>query len=349
MGVAELHLVPGTPDGPAPRAGAPAARVPEGPARPGKAAASPARRPAAASADPEDATLEFASESPDGAPVRSSARASRPRHAPPPKQASVRVDGGGRRVPLALVAAGGLLAGSLAMWAVLADGPAPPPPAAPPPPTEGVLVVDSDPVGATVRIDGEPRGVTPLSVTLAAGPHLLTLEHEDVVEETAVEIEAGARASRHVTWTELPAPPPPPWGWISVSSPVPTRVVLGDQTIGTDGLDRILLPPGTPRLQFVSEPYGFRQTRTGEVRAGEAAPLRVSVPEASISIDAQPWAEVFINGERIGDTPLANVMRPLGDYEVVLRHPLFGERRLIARARLGESARVAVDMRPRQE
>jgi len=325
------------------------ARVPAHTSRSEKADATAHARSVAEDAEPRDATLEFAPESPDATPARPPARTSRPRTAPPARPSGVRVSVGVRRPPLSLVAVGGLVAGALVTWALLADRPEPAPPVAPPPPAEGVLDVTSEPVGAAVRIDGEARGITPISVTLAAGTHVLSLAHEDLVQDAPVEIEAGTRATRHVTWTETPAPPPPPWGWVSVSSPVPTRVVLEGQTIGTDAIDRILLPPGTHQLQFVSEPYGLRQSRAIEVRSGAASTVRLSVPEAPISIDAQPWAEVYINGERIGDTPLANVMRPLGDYEVALRHPVFGERRVIARARLGEVTRVTVDMRPRQE
>jgi hypothetical protein len=52
-----------------------------------------------------------------------------------------------------------------------------------------------------------------------------------------------------------------------------------------------------------------------------------------------------VDGTHIGDTPLANVMQPIGDHELVFRHPQLGEKRQTARLTLGKSLRVSVDMR----
>jgi hypothetical protein len=66
-----------------------------------------------------------------------------------------------------------------------------------------------------------------------------------------------------------------------------------------------------------------------------------------MNINALPWAEVFVDGARVGDTPLANVMQPIGDHEIVFRHPQLGEKRQVARLTLRDSLRVSVDMRSR--
>jgi len=66
-----------------------------------------------------------------------------------------------------------------------------------------------------------------------------------------------------------------------------------------------------------------------------------------MNINALPWAEVLVDGTRIGDTPLANVMHPIGDHEIVFRHPQLGEKRQAVRLTLRESLRVSVDMRTR--
>ena len=46
-----------------------------------------------------------------------------------------------------------------------------------------------------------------------------------------------------------------------------------------------------------------------------------------VNLNALPWAEVWIDGRRIGETPLANIKIPLGDHEAVFRHPQLSERR----------------------
>jgi serine/threonine-protein kinase len=64
-----------------------------------------------------------------------------------------------------------------------------------------------------------------------------------------------------------------------------------------------------------------------------------------VNINALPWADVLIDGVRIGDTPLANVMLRPGDHAVVFRHPELGEKRQTVRVTLRESPRISVDMR----
>ena len=66
-----------------------------------------------------------------------------------------------------------------------------------------------------------------------------------------------------------------------------------------------------------------------------------------MNINALPWAEVYVDGARVGDTPLANVMQPIGEHEIVFRHPQFGEKRQVARLTTRETVRISVDMRTR--
>ena len=66
-----------------------------------------------------------------------------------------------------------------------------------------------------------------------------------------------------------------------------------------------------------------------------------------MSINAIPWAEVFIDGTRVGETPLGNLPQTLGPHEIVFRHPQLGERRVNAMVTLKETARISIDMRQR--
>jgi hypothetical protein len=61
--------------------------------------------------------------------------------------------------------------------------------------TEGNLMIDSRPVGATVFVDGQAVGVTPLVVRVAAGPHTVRFEHAGHRSVTTrVDVFAGERA-----------------------------------------------------------------------------------------------------------------------------------------------------------
>jgi len=64
-----------------------------------------------------------------------------------------------------------------------------------------------------------------------------------------------------------------------------------------------------------------------------------------MSFNATPWAEVWIDGQQVGETPLGNVSVPAGPHEVLFRHPELGEKRVRTVVTLSEPAKVSVDLR----
>ena len=81
------------------------------------------------------------------------------------------------------------------------------------------------------------------------------------------------------------------------------------------------------------------------IAAGKTATTRVDLPNGLLSVNAQPWAEVWIDGERVGETPIGNLQRPIGTHQVVFRHPDLGERRESVVITLLQAARLGVDLR----
>jgi hypothetical protein len=206
----------------------------------------------------------------------------------------------------------------------------------------GGLQVTSDSPDSIVSVDGVERGRAPLTVhNLAAGRHEVVVRTAGTSYRRSVQVDPGATASLVIGGPAASTS----WGWISLKSPFVIQVLEGGRLIGTSEIDRIMLPPGNHDLEFASEPFGLRAARRVSVRAGQAAPVSIDLPQVPVNINALPWADVLIDGVRIGDTPLANVMLPPGDHAVVLRHPQLGEKRQTVRVTLRESPRLSVDMR----
>ena len=65
----------------------------------------------------------------------------------------------------------------------------------------------------------------------------------------------------------------------------------------------------------------------------------------TLHINAVPWAEVWIDGEQIGETPIGNLQTRIGSREIVFRHPELGERRTTAMVTLKEPVRISMDLR----
>ena len=84
-------------------------------------------------------------------------------------------------------------------------------------PQFGQLTVISQPSGAEVTIDGQRRGVTPLTLALPNGAHDLQLNRDHVTRVISVTIRPGADVTRQV---DLDARPAPDAGrWLATAEP----------------------------------------------------------------------------------------------------------------------------------
>ena len=93
-----------------------------------------------------------------------------------------------------------------------------------------------------------------------------------------------------------------------------------------------MLAAGRHVLEFVNQTLGYRAVahRAGGARQGRAD-RRSSCRRASVNLNASPWAEVWIDGRRVGETPIGNLAVPIGPHEIVFRHPEFGEKKQASR------------------
>jgi hypothetical protein len=93
-----------------------------------------------------------------------------------------------------------------------------------------------------------------------------------------------------------------------------------------------------------NENLGFEAARTITVVPGRVTSVEIDPPMGLLNVNARPWADVLIDGEMVGQTPLSSLSLAVGPHQVTFRHPQFGERteRIVVTAR-GVN-RVAVDL-----
>jgi len=212
-----------------------------------------------------------------------------------------------------------------------------------PAPSIGDLRIETIPPGATVAVDGIGRGVTPVDVfDLKAGRHVVTLIKGDGVISQQVTVEAGARGSLVVPLAGKAAPAV---GWLSLKSPVELEVFEGDSLVGSSRNSRLLFLPGRHTLRLVNRELGVEVEKAVDVQAGLSSTTSVALPPGRVSLNARPWAEVLMDGVRIGETPIADREVPLGSHELVFRHPTLGEQRRTIVVTLNETVRLGVDLR----
>lgn len=235
----------------------------------------------------------------------------------------------------------------------------------------GFVRVVSEPAGALVQVDGAARGTTPLRIPLPPGRHDVVVESGSRRTTLFADITPGQDAVHHVAWVAdapaLPAAPaaaavvpvpirgntarpvttaaPVSDGWISVASSLPLNVVdEGGRVIGTSEMSRIALPPGVYGVILSSASLGYTTRQTVRVHAGQVSPIAVDLPSTTLSINATPWADVFVDGRPVGQTPLGNLPVAIGDHQVEFRHPQYGVKHETVRVTLKAPARIAIDM-----
>ena len=216
----------------------------------------------------------------------------------------------------------------------------------------GSLVVQTDPDRLPVVVDGAERGASPLTLSgLTPGEHLVAVRTSGTTLRRTVTVVANERTVLVVSppgRSAASATPSGAGGWLSVAAPIALTIREAGKVIGTTESDRLMLPAGDHALELVNDDIAFSAKRSVKIEAGKTAVVKIDAPNGLLNINAQPWAEVWVDGLRIGETPIGNLSRPVGPHEVVLRHPEFGERRETVIVTLKQPARLGVDMRRKQ-
>jgi hypothetical protein len=213
-------------------------------------------------------------------------------------------------------------------------------------PETGSLRVETQPAGAKVMVDGTDRGVAPVTINdLLPGDHEVILQTPIASARHVVSVQAGGTASIVTPVASATTAAGPVSGWLTVKAPFSLEIREEGRIVGTTDADRLMLAAGPHTIELVNETLGYRVTRTVQVMPGKVASLAVDLPKGVVNLNATPWAEVWVDGQRVGETPIGNLSIPIGPHEVIFRHPQFGEKRHAISVTMSGPTRVSVDMK----
>ena len=183
----------------------------------------------------------------------------------------------------------------------------------------GILRADSTPQGATVIVDGRERGVTPLTLNdLVVGSHEVILRSDagSVRRTVTIGIDQPVEVSEAIYS-----------GFMHVSTPIEIAIVQGGRNLTLDDQNQVLMPSGSHRIQFENRRLGYLETRQVQINPGETTRVVIAPSPSRLTVSSALHAEVLIDGERVGETPLTNFPIRLGTREIVVRTAAGQERR----------------------
>ena len=199
--------------------------------------------------------------------------------------------------------------------------------------TGGHVDITTDPAGAKILIDGKDAGQSPLALDgVSAGRHVVTMMGDGGAVRRTIRVETGKSVTLNVAIYS---------GFAAVSAPFIVTVSEGGRTIGTSE-NPLMLAPGRHALKFSNTDLSYSAAQSVEIQPGESTRVDLD-PKGTANINAEPWAEVYIDGVKVGDTPLANLPISLGAREIVFKNPQLGERKVVATITAGSPAIISVD------
>ena len=171
-------------------------------------------------------------------------------------------------------------------------------------------------------LDRKPVGETPLKVDVPPGRHALTFLTSGGEVVQSVRVTAGKETPS--TFRCSPA-----------GSPSSRRSSSMSPRKASHRHDRAEPPDAAarpPQAHADQQGTGYSQTQEVDIEPGEVKTVNVD-PKGTVSLNAVPWAEVWLDGAKLGDTPLAGTPVPLGTREFVFKNPQFGEKRATIKVR----------------
>ena len=138
---------------------------------------------------------------------------------------------------------------------------------------EGELVVQSRPAGARVSVDGTNRGVTPITVRLPSGAHVLEVQvGKSEPRVIPLTIQANVQTAQYIELQGVQST-----GTLEIkSAPSGARVLIDGQPRGTTPATIRDLPAGNHSV--VLELGGRKVTQAVKIDPGSTAQLVVPIP-----------------------------------------------------------------------
>ena len=181
----------------------------------------------------------------------------------------------------------------------------------------GTLSVKSNPP-AQVLVDGKPRGTTPVTLTdIPAGKHEVTLKADVGSVRKSITIAANEKLDIDESIYS---------GFAVVLVPFEIVISEGGKVLRPDDRNQIMLAAGPHDLRLTSRALAYDVVKQVEVKPGETTTVRMA-PTSPVTVTATETMEVWLDGTRVGQTPVNALQVAVGVHEVVVKKSSGAERK----------------------
>ncbi len=196
------------------------------------------------------------------------------------------------------------------------------------------FMLDSEPNGASVFVDGNRLAQkTPVKVTdLKPGPHEIRVEKGDAYESWSTRLEVPPNQVvdlPKVTLAEKPEPEPEPEPEAEPEKEKPSQRVVKRRSRSRAGRKVV---------------RSTSRRRTSSAGSGAA---RASGGTGVLRVNTRPWSQVYVGNRLVGNTPQMGIQLPSGSHKITLVNPTFGIRKTISvRIRAGQTVTKILTLVP---
>jgi len=174
----------------------------------------------------------------------------------------------------------------------------------------GTIAVDSTPSGSEVLIDGTARGVTPLTLRLQPGDHVLALRRNGLTRQFPISVTPGAQLTQQLDWSTVRAT-----GTLAISStPSQAKVSVDGKARGVTPLTLLDVPAGL-RLVVIESSAGTVR-REVRVAAGSQMTIDETIIAGWIAAFAPFELQVYEGTRLLGAMEDGRILVPPGRHEL---------------------------------
>jgi serine/threonine-protein kinase len=134
-------------------------------------------------------------------------------------------------------------------------------------------------------------------------------------------------------------------GGLVLATTPPTDVYLGRRHLGRTPIEVADLPAGKLTVRLKNEKPKIGTTAELRIAAGKTTRKHIQLDQGTLMVHVTPWAEVWVDGKKVGTTPIQPVRLYEGRHEVLLTNPKTGrsQRRTVVIS-AGKTARLSEEL-----